>query len=210
MPTSADASAPTTSGASPAFQLGDRVVHTARPEWGVGIVASARSEPHEGRPAQRLQIRFDRAGVKTLSTAFATLRRAGDAPAVAAESEEPALAPGADPVKVMTRLPEEASDPFTTPAARLAATLALYRFSDTGGSVLDWAAAQSGLPDPLSRFSRHELEELFSRFCVARDQQLARVSAEAVKGVPPDQLATILRAAPSAGRDALQRINRRR
>ena len=68
---------------------------------------------------------------------------------------------GRSPDEVMARLPEAATDPFSGLEARLKATLGLYRFTDQGGSLLDWAAAQSGLKDPLSEFSRHDLERHF-------------------------------------------------
>ncbi|MGH7245177.1 MAG: hypothetical protein ACREJD_17320 [Phycisphaerales bacterium] len=62
------------------------------------------------------------------------------------------------------RLPEVATDPFTTLPKRATATLSLYRFTPAGASLLDWAMMQSGMRDPLSRYNRHELETLFNRF----------------------------------------------
>ncbi len=59
---------------STACKAGDVVVHTGKPEWGPGDVVRAESSSHEGKPCQRVTVRFSRAGLKTLSTAFATLR----------------------------------------------------------------------------------------------------------------------------------------
>ena len=56
------------------WKMGDRVIHAGRPEWGIGEVRSAEVVHQDGQRAQRLTIRFDRAGVKVISTAFAELR----------------------------------------------------------------------------------------------------------------------------------------
>ena len=69
------------------FEIGDRVLHASKPEWGVGHIARASAETHEGRPVQRLTVRFERAGVKTLSTAHAVLRPApSESPSIAGEA----------------------------------------------------------------------------------------------------------------------------
>ncbi len=38
------------------FENGDRVLHTGKPEWGVGHVARASAETHEGEPVRRLTL----------------------------------------------------------------------------------------------------------------------------------------------------------
>lgn len=226
------------------FQIGDRVLHPAKPEWGAGTVASAAGAVHEGAPCQRLSIRFDRAGLKTISTAFVNLRRAaGAATAFPEPKPEPrpdtapanargvrpsgvfAASAGPDPLappapngmptdprearRLMTAVPDDVVDPFQSPAARLRATLGLYRFKPTGGSLIDWAAAQSGLADPLSHFARHELEEYFSDFRRNLDKALAKAVADASK-VDPAELRSIAQSAPPDAQRALQTIHRRR
>jgi hypothetical protein len=203
------------------YQLGDRVKHPAKPEWGVGEVLSAQAVRDNGAASQRLQIRFDRAGLKTICTAFVTLLPAapgevGPEPASRGPASGPggggvdpfAAADNADVMKRMTTLDERAIDPFSTAAQRLAATLSLYRFTSTGGSLLDWAAAQSGLTDPLSRFSRHELEQMFGRWEVLRDQHLGKVEREA-RVADPEATTRALAAGPETARRALQRNIRR-
>ncbi len=234
------------------FQIGDRVLHPGKPEWGVGTVASAAGAVHEGTPCQRLAIRFDRAGLKTITTAFVNLRRASAVDSVLTEAK-PAPAGGTgvfssvsasngtrsgangggngaftterdpfgpppahglptDPRELrrkMTAIPDDAVDPFQTDAARLRAVLGLYRFEPTPGSLIDWAAAQSGLSDPLSHFSRHELEEYFGDFRRNLDKALAKAVADAAK-VPPAELRTIAQNAPPLGQRALQALHRRR
>ncbi len=224
------------------FQIGDRVLHPGKPEWGVGTVATASGTVHEGAPCQRLAIRFDRAGLKTISTAFVHLRRAAKADAVLAEAK-PAPAANATPKGVfsamaastpsagpdpfgpppahglptdprelrrkMTGIPDDAVDPFQTDAARLRSVLSLYRFEPTPSSLIDWAAAQSGLSDPLSHFSRQELEEYFSDFQRNLDKALSKAVADASK-VEPAELRSIAQNAPPAAQRALQRLHRRR
>jgi hypothetical protein len=197
---------------SQVFSVGQRVVHTGKPEWGAGTIRSATKTTQDGKPCQLLDIRFDRAGSKTISTAFATLVPAESAPALgvpdmsgeaggfggsgprpekfvpASSDKEAAFAAkllGAeDATARMTKLPDGATDPFAGPVARLRFTLGLYRFKPEGGSLLDWAAMQSGLSDPLSKFNRHELERFFEAFVVVRDAHLRKVLGEARKADP--------------------------
>src|SRR3954471_1003326 len=147
--------------ASRDWSKGDSVVHATKPEWGAGQVLEAESITHDGKPCQRLTIRFACAGTKTISTAFADLRPASEMPYIPElqhEAPDPLaqVALGASVEEAMIKLPDKATDPFTGLAPRITATLELYRFADTGGALLDWAAIQTGLKDPLSRFSRHE------------------------------------------------------
>lgn len=193
------------------FKFGDRVVHTTRPEWGTGVVTAVQPVVHEGKPAQQLTLRFDRGGLKTISTAVASLRLADQddehhpAKDVAGEPRGWLDSLGADnPAEAMSRLPEATRDPFTTLAARIQATIALYRFSDRGSSILDWAAAQTGLADPLSRFNRHQLEEFFKRFAGERDTHLKRLVLE-LQRKDPAAAEQVLRTAPPTVRDTLRR-----
>lgn len=250
------------------FQIGDRVLHPGKPEWGVGTVASAAGAVHEGAQCQRLGIRFDRAGLKTISTAFVNLRRASKVDSVLTETKPsadgerfsgsatgsggvgamlgafasgsgggarsergfgggnsgagsgerdpfgppPAHGLPTDPRELrrkMTAIPDDAVDPFQTDAARLRAVLGLYRFEPTPGSLIDWAAAQSGLSDPLSHFSRQELEEYFGDFRRNLDKALDKAVADAAK-FPAAELRTIAQNAPPLGQRALQALHRRR
>jgi hypothetical protein len=222
------------------WSVGDTVRHATRPEWGHGKVSKAETTLHEGKPCQRLTINFDRAGLKTLSTAFADLetprpapmggpghsaetlgmdasahrRNNGDSKTVTSATSEPnlndAFLPQTESIgDVLARLPDAATDPFRTLEARLRATLALYRFQPTGASLLDWAASQTGMADPLSKCNRHELEAHFQRFRVRLDAHLVALARDAAKADPG--LLTRLRPdAPSQARSALDRLNTRR
>jgi hypothetical protein len=204
------------------WSFGDRVVHAQRPEWGTGVISTAANAQHEGQPCQMLTIRFERAGLKTLSTAFANLLPANEvtvahanAAAAAKERAETDSDPFAAEVasqsteqvkEALTRVPESARDPFMPLTARMKATFDLYRYGKQGGVLLDWAAAQTGIADPLSMFSRHELEQLFDRFTVNRDQHLKKLVLD-FKKQDAAGLPKALAAAPVGAQQALRRMD---
>lgn len=194
------------------FTKGDSIVHAGKPEWGAGKVLSAESYLHEGKPAQRLSIRFDRAGTKSISTAFADLRPASDMPRLLEAPEEPdpiaQAALTANVEELMTRLPDRATDPFSSLRSRLTATLDLYRFTETGGALLDWAAIQTGLKDPLSRFNRHELEQWFVKFKIELDNHLRKLLKD-VRKQEPGTIEAVVAGANPAGRAAVRRVDPR-
>lgn len=214
MPTSPPQDANTT----PArFSMGDRVVHTAKPEWGIGTVATASAVTVDGKPTQRLQIRFDTAGLKTLVSAHAPVAHADAAPTptsttASAPNTQAAAVPEVpeDPIEAkahLRRLPADAADHFATPLQRLEATLKAYRFEPNGPGLIEWSVAQTGLADPLSRFSRHELEEVFRQHTTALDTHLRALVRE-VRDVPPADLIRVRDAAPPRAREALKRVHR--
>jgi hypothetical protein len=65
---------------------------------------------------------------------------------------------------------------------------------------------QTGLKDPLSRFSRHELEQFFERFRSNLDTHLRRLLGEARKEDPAGVEQLVAAASPSA-RQALRRAD---
>jgi hypothetical protein len=154
-------------------------------------VLSATRIREEGKEAQRLTVRFERAGTKTLSTVVARLAQADSVPvevfAAAAREEDEPIGQKLNRAELAARLaalPEAAADPFRPLTRRLEATVGLYRFDSQGRSLLDWAAAQTGLADPLSAWSRHDLEEGFARFRQTLDAHLAKLVAQARREEP--------------------------
>lgn len=208
------------------FKPDDKVRHATQPGWGVGVVLTAQRAVHEGKACQRLTVRFDHAGKKTISTAFADLRPvegsavaapegavevvpAGSrrpAPGVRAAAASRAEAPSADVVRRrLVGLAEELSDRFRPLEARLRETALAYRFDPRTGELLDWAVAQAGVRDPLSYFSRHELEQLFETYRVHLDRHLRSLLDECrVSRVDPGP---ILGSGPPSVQQALRRIN---
>jgi hypothetical protein len=216
------------------FKTNDKLRHAGKPEWGVGVVLAAQQASHEGKPCQRLTVRFDNAGKKTITTAFADLRpfesipphtphqnpvrprpvtsatahpQPGN-PAHHADDANHAAESFPDPASARRRLaaiPEAASDPFLPLPNRLRETLNLYQFEPQNRSLLDWASIQSGLRDPLSQFSRHDLEQHFQTFRINLDRHLKDLLADARKAGL--DTAPFLAAAPSPAHHALRRIN---
>lgn len=199
------------------FEFGDRVRHTRRPEWGVGSVVKAEEISQNGRAAQRVSVRFPNAGLKTLSTAQAELERVAaetEGAAVAADSvadwQELENAEWLAPIarrkvgESMVAITANARDPFSSLRERLTVTLDLYRFERTGRSLVDWAVAQSGLDDPLSRFTRHELELMFDQWASGREEHLAKLLAEARSD--RRLIDELLRSAPPGAREAVRRV----
>ncbi len=179
---------------SPLFEFGEHVRHPRRPEWGVGSISRAESIVVDGTPAQRLSIRFPGAGIKTLVTAHVELERVDRQPAGEVDDVAPAHAvrdwakmtddewlgsvASRKVQEAMIALPESVRDPFVGPQERLDRALRLYRFDQSGRGLVDWAIAQSGMDDPLSRFNRHELEQYFERWATERDNWLVRILRE--------------------------------
>jgi hypothetical protein len=170
------------------YQFGDRVRHVRRPEWGVGTITRVEEAAIGGKPVQRVTVNFANAGVKKLLGSRAELEPVSEQQVELATNGRGIqewdrmrasgwLTDVADRkvTEEMTKLPEPSRDPFASLTRRLTATLELYRFDRTGRSLVDWAVAQSGLNDPLSRFTRQELEQLFDRWAVELDSHLARL-----------------------------------
>ncbi|MEM8782871.1 MAG: DUF3553 domain-containing protein [Planctomycetota bacterium] len=72
-------------------------------------------------------------------------------------------------------LPDELTNPFATPEQRLKATLDTYQYSTEPRALIDWARRQTGLDDPLTRYTRPELEQAFPRFARDRDAHLRSI-----------------------------------
>jgi hypothetical protein len=203
------------------FEFGDRVRHAMRPEWGIGSIVKAEREQKNGDAAQRLTIRFPGAGVKVISTSHARLERVvgedddnhqqRDDHAVEIkkvwERMDHAEWLGAVNQRrveeVMLSLPEESCDPFIGLEARLTHTAALYRFDSSGRGLIDWAVAQTGLDDPMTRFNRHELEQYYERWSREREAQLRKLLAEA--GADDAMIQRVRAKAPSEAAELMRR-----
>lgn len=200
------------------FTAGDVVRHQRRPEWGMGTVQRVELVRRGSGNDQRLWIRFPNAGLKTLLASVAELepvRRAdgtlvaGDDTLVARElsGETGWLAEISKrkPEDAMTALPAEASDPFLSARKRLEFVLGLFRF-DPQTKLIDWAVAQSGLGDPLSRFSRHDLEQFFKLWAFERDAALQRLLYDQEFRGQPEVVKEILSRANPAAQATARRI----
>lgn len=216
------------------WSKGERVIHATKPEWGHGEVLEAQSAQQDGKPCQRLVVKFTRAGTKTVSTAFADLRTAEESPFLAAAAREAAeeasrAVTGAtngkareesgedmldtaldaalrNPVEMMTRLPDSVTDPFLSLRKRAQAAVSLYKFGESPAGLLDWAAVQTGLKDPMSKFNRHQLEDFFVRFKIVLDAHLKKLLKD-VRKQEPAFINELLASASPAGQQAMRRAD---
>ena len=166
---------------APQFRPGDLVVHPLRPEWGRGVVGKAQQIVHQGEIGQRLVVAFANHGTVTMNTAVVPLTPK-DAPQQMSISTSPEASShgwlrtladsNGQTEHELHALPESMTDPFMGVGGRLANTLDSYRFNTEARSILDWAVAQTGLDDPLTKYTRHELEEAFPRFARQRERHL--------------------------------------
>ena len=200
-----------------AFAPGDRVVHPARPEWGEGTVRQAQPINHQGITAQRLVVEFTNRGRAVINTAVAPLiapkENASNMTRTTTGSTTTRRG-WLDELEQATRnashelweLPEAMTDPFASARGRLQATLDSYRFSTEARSLIDWAVMQTGLEDPLSKYTRQELEQAFPRFARDRDQHLKALVFQLKRGGQSALLAEAQR--ETRNKDARNALNK--
>jgi hypothetical protein len=167
------------------YRRSDRVVHPKRPEWGVGVVNQVDLVTQDGRQVQRLTVTFEHHGRVVINTAIAPLLPAGDRTQDANPSMNATRTPtsasdggwlaalernGKPKGSELWALPTSFSDPFVNDATRLDSVLDSFRFGVDARGLIDWAIGQTGLSDPLSKYTRHDLEQAYQHY--ARDREL--------------------------------------
>ena len=109
----------------------------------------------------------------------------------------------------LSHLPDSLTDPFANLANRLAAVCDSFRFSTEARSLTAWAVAQTGMADPLTKYSRQELEEAFGRYAHKRQMHLQDLVRQIKRQHDPSLLTGAMRSAVHAeARRALQRAMR--
>ncbi|MDA1007794.1 MAG: DUF3553 domain-containing protein [Planctomycetota bacterium] len=175
------------------LRKGDSVKHPNRPEWGIGSITRTEVYSSGSERDLRVWVRFPNVGEKVLLASVAKLEVMGEATGVESIYSRPTLSQvegrSADgwlakfgernAEELMTSLALDATDPFVGLRTRLERTLKLYRFEASGASLNDWAVAQSGLSDPMTRFNRQELEQLHKKWLINLDVHLARLLQDA-------------------------------
>ena len=175
-----------------AISFGDTVRHPKHPEWGSGAVTKVEQTAINGVPAVRIAVRFKSAGLKTFAGTSLPLEvmksefsLSGDGhakPAIAeVESlEQSGLTEAVEQkiMDIMLAIPLPCRDPFNTIEHRIKRTLDLYKFDLSGRGLMEWAMAQTGMDDPLTRFNRTELEVFFKQFAKDRDVHLCKLVKE--------------------------------
>lgn len=198
---------------------GDNVRHVERPEWGIGEVTKVEILTRDGRPDRRVWIKFPSVGTKTLLASAANLEvvHEDDIQDVTDRNETFADRQAdhetgwlgeiakSQPEDAMVAMPPAATDPFVPIRNRMQFIIKLYRFEPTGGKLIDWAIAQTGMDDPLARFNRHELEQFFERWMWERDRLLVRTIEEARKN--GESIDDLLAKAPNTVRRGIKRVS---
>ena len=204
------------------FRKGDAVVHPEKPEWGEGVVDQATTIEHEGKTAQRLVVRFNHRGRIAINTGVAPLAPKTDKEVVTMSSTRTstvqsetgsdkgwlASLEGRSGEHELHQLGDALTDPFSSLSARLKATLDSYSYSTEARSLIEWAIAQTRLPDPMTKYTRQELEQGFQRFARDRDRYLV----ELVRQIKHEGQGALLQQAQSTAageaQSALQRAIR--
>lgn len=170
------------------FKKGDRVRHPSRPEWGTGTITKIEVVTRDQATDLRIWVRFPSVGEKTLLASAAQLEPAEDQGFAAVHARPTVTSLDVEkgggwlgsiskrtPEELMSSLSDEATDPFVGPRRRFEVALALYRFDGSPTRLIEWAIAQSGLDDPLSRFNRQELEQLHKRWLFNLDGHVTKL-----------------------------------
>jgi hypothetical protein len=106
-------------------------------------------------------------------------------------------------------LPEALTDVFTSDLQRLLATLDSYKYTTEPRPLIDWAVMQTGMDDPLSKYTRHDLEQAFARFARDRDLHLKEFVRQLKRNGKQQILVQArLKATNLAGQSALDRAMR--
>lgn len=173
--------------------VGKKVQNAARPDWGVGTVTRVEQSSMGGNGVFRVSVQFN-LGLKHVLVPPARLveprpeptRQTGWLDSLGRNTLDDRL----------RRLPPEAVEVLGAPAQKLAALAKLYRWSDEATAIVNWARAQTGVGDPLSAWTRDELEVAFRDFANERDATLRAAAARIKLGEGPEALRRALDALP--------------
>ena len=175
------------------IEFGDRVTHPKFPEWGSGAVIKVESTAIHGEPATRVTVRFSHAGLKSFTGEPCPLELLAEGHAMPDDRcrTRPAISEVEDLERtglnqaveqklldIMHSIPLACRDPFNSAEHRLRRTLELYKYDLTGRGLMEWAMAQTGMDDPLTRFNRTELEVFFKQYSHELNQHLAKLLSE--------------------------------
>ncbi len=186
--------------------VGRRVVNRARPQWGAGQVLRVQPAEYEGKPAHRVSIQFA-CGHRTLLVPPGRLGLP--------EAEPERDAGWLDRLGQRTLddrlrgLPEDVVNVLGTPRDRLLAAVPLYAIDPAGEGLLDWARSQTGVADPLTHWTRDELQVAFAAFSAERDAHFRTVAALYRQHEGAEALRTLITALPEAVRQRVLEALRR-
>lgn len=180
--------------------VGQRVQNAARPDWGVGTVTRVERKSTAGSGIFRVSVQFN-LGLKHVLVPPARLvvpqpeptRQKGWLDSLGRNTLDDRL----------RRLPTETLEVLGTPAQKLAALAKLYRWSDEASAIAKWARAQTGVGDPLSAWTRDEIEVAFRDFANERDAALRAAAARIKLSEGPEALRRALDSLPEEFRPGI-------
>ncbi len=200
--------------------FGDRVAHQKFPEWGSGAVIKVEKTAVNGESTSRVTVRFSNAGLKSFvgDELPLFLMQNGHAVPGDRDGKRPAIAEVEDLERaglhqaveqklqdIMRAIPLPCRDPFNTLEHRLRRTLDLYKYDMSGRGLMEWAIAQTGMDDPLSRFNRTELEVYFKEYSNELNKHLAKL----LKEIHSESLSVkeIIASAPKRAKSAVAKFS---
>mgnify|MGYP000229958761 CR=1 FL=1 len=166
--------------------VGRKVMNAGRTDWGVGVVEQVvRAGGPEDAPVYRVTVQFSGAR-RTLLSPPARL--------IEPRAEEERQAGWLDTLAGRTvddrlkRVPESLLRVLGTPRQKLDALLPLYEYDEEPKTLARWARTQTGVGDPLSKWSRDELTVAWAAFCADRDAALRAAAAMLRQAAGPESL----------------------
>jgi len=201
------------------IEFGDRVTHPKFPEWGSGAVIKVENTPVNGAPSIRVTVRFAHAGLKKFvgDSIPLDVMVSGHAMPGDGDCKRPAISEVEDLERsgltqaveqkleeIMFNIPLACRDPFNTIEHRMRRTLDLYKYDTTGKGLMEWAMAQTGMDDPLTRFNRTELEVYFKQYTFLLEQHLSKLLSEMYED--KSSLNRLLAEAPEGARRAVAKL----
>lgn len=155
---------------------GSKVQVIGKPDWGVGVVERVQSTTIAGQPQHRVTVMFPVVGQKKLVVPPARLAQPTEGPTRAQGWLDQIAGRALD--DRLRKLPSDVEHMIGTTRDKLAAITRLYEFEDEPKSLQRWAQRITGAADPLSLWSRDELQLSFGAFCGERDSYLRGQAAQ--------------------------------
>lgn len=155
--------------------IGRRVSVIGKPDWGIGVVRRVQTTTINGATQHRVSVQFNQ-GTKLLISPPARLTDPVDDPQRKEAGWIEQIGGGSLDSR-LRQLPESAVQVLGTIQQRLDAVIPHYSRMEDGKDLIRWARRQTGVGDPLSQWSRDELEVAFASFCNERDAHLRNLCA---------------------------------
>jgi hypothetical protein len=162
------------------LNLGMSVRVAAKQEWGVGRVTRIQRQAHDGGATYRVYVQFHM-GQKVLTAPPAKFVTPDDLSSAAVNRDAGWLdkLAGQTLDDRLAALPESITLFLGSPVHKLIEIAKLFEFDGDDKSLARWARMQTGSPDPLTTWTRDELQAAWEKFSVAREAAFADAVAAA-------------------------------